>query len=271
MFTISDPARASMNVSNINELYYITNIDNLASILNHGILSHNAVREQELYKDENDISNANVQNLREKEIDSPRSGKKRKLHDYANFYLQPHNAMMLVIQNTVPADQLCVLRLHKKLLNDRNHDMVIATQNAATHAARFIEPETWAPSPRSVKALSSRVLKGDDCKTRLEYSEFNDRKPKRQAEALFPYAVPATYIGGIFSYNEAAQAQISDIISKHSRPDITVTVHKSLFPQTCYNAFNQKLSSFSLMSPQVEAEPMTEPSPTPHCTLEMHK
>ena len=87
--------KENITVSDIQSLYFTCNIKNLRSILERGILSRSAVQEQGLYESGHDISNAGVQNRRHsKNFSSPRTGVKRRLHDYANLYIQPNNAFL---------------------------------------------------------------------------------------------------------------------------------------------------------------------------------
>jgi len=225
--------------NDIQELYYILPVDNFQSVLAHGILSHNAVREI----NHSDISNSSVQGHREKAIESPRTHKKRSLHDYVNFYLQPYNAMLLVIQD---AENLCLLRISKTLLEDRKDQAILTNKNAACSSAEFFKPEDYRLSPTSSKTLTSRCLKGDDGRY-LEPSEFNARKPKRQAEALFPDQVPADYISGVFVYNEKTKKRIASMIANSVYAErIDVTVKSSIFPMSGYNAYNQRFSPFEV-------------------------
>jgi hypothetical protein len=73
-----------MNRSDVKELYFITYIENVLSILNRGILSHNKSRKLML----RDISEKGVQERRAKK---KIPGTNKSLHDYANLYFDAHN------------------------------------------------------------------------------------------------------------------------------------------------------------------------------------
>lgn len=78
---------------NIRYLYHMTNLRNLASVLQHGLLSHNEAHRRGLVNE--DISN--------QEVNFRRSTKKVNhlwLHDYVNFYFQPKNSMLSVKRDT---------------------------------------------------------------------------------------------------------------------------------------------------------------------------
>lgn len=89
----------TLNINDIKSLYYTANLENLSSILEKGILARSVILKTEFYKKQHDISNEEVQNIRSnKNFMSPRTGKKRKLHEFANLYIQPNNAFSVVIQ-----------------------------------------------------------------------------------------------------------------------------------------------------------------------------
>ena len=76
-----------MNQADIKELYFITHIDNIKSILQHGILCYNKAKKI-LCKS---IADYEIQKRSDKVVIP---GGKLKLHDYANLYFNPRNAMM---------------------------------------------------------------------------------------------------------------------------------------------------------------------------------
>jgi len=78
-----------MNQTDINELYCIVPISNVASILREGILSHNEARRVH----HRSIAEQGVQERRQnKKI----PGTTKHLHDYANLYFDAHNPMLSV-------------------------------------------------------------------------------------------------------------------------------------------------------------------------------
>ena len=72
---------------NIQYLYHMTALDNLASVLEHGLLSHNEAHKSNLVHV--DISNPQVNDRR-----SRNAVNNILLHDYVNFYFQPKNPML---------------------------------------------------------------------------------------------------------------------------------------------------------------------------------
>lgn len=215
----------------IEGFYYIIDINNLDSILKKGIYSHNAVRESGLYSKSNDISNASVQNCRERTFESPSSHKNRNLHDYVNFYLQPRNAMLFAIQKETPVSDICILKIKKELLAERA-DAILTNKNAACYRAgneaKFFKENQWAMSPMSSAALSNRAVTENNIKNPFSATA-NDYKQKRQAEALFLNHVAATYISEIITGNDIAFQRVSGSVEDARSENIRVKKLPAVF------------------------------------------
>lgn len=97
-----------MKLNDIDYLYNITHIDNLHSILRKGILSHNRVNKLGL--DCEKIWDSSVQKIRE----SKRVPSGNKLHDYANLYFNPRNAMMSKLRNL--NNKICIIVVDSKII-----------------------------------------------------------------------------------------------------------------------------------------------------------
>ena len=232
----------NITVKDIKSLYYTTNIENLQSILERGILSRAAVIEQGLYASQHDISNPGVQDRRRsKKFASPRSGIRRKLHDYANVYIQPNNAFLVVVQKEISRNDLCVIRIKEKLLKDKRKVAVITTKNAACSKAKFFAPATWAPSPFTSKALTSTRLSGLDSTSWVGPYKFRDSKQSRQSEALFPEKIDPSYFDSILVHNEDVKQNIEGVLEEMGCA-IPVTIHATLFTSPKRGAFSKELS-----------------------------
>lgn len=96
------------------EFYYITHVDNLASIAARGLLSHNAVAK--LPGGRVDLSNPKMQDLRARRIDPVYS---RSIHDYVPLYVNPKNSMLSVRRDV--DTQVVVLRIGRAVLEQREH------------------------------------------------------------------------------------------------------------------------------------------------------
>ena len=222
----------------IEELHYICPIANLASILSHGILSHKRASKISQHRD---ISDNQVQNRRAHVL-VPRADKSKRelaLHRHVNFYSNAHNAMMYVRKNE--HESLCVLRIRRELLH--RGDTVFSTRNSSTNAVTFFTVEkNPLYSPRSTNYLTCPRVEGYD----------NEGKQIRQAEVLFPYAVDAKYIGGIFVSCESGKGEVEKILNESNRADMTVNIHPSMFFQG--NARFISLEPFDPLAPLSEIE-----------------
>ena len=90
-----------MNIEDVQELHYITHIDNISSICDNGILSHRQAGELSHIS----VASTEVQEKRAKKI-IPGG---RALHEYVNLYFDARNPMLYVLQDK-HAD-LCILKI----------------------------------------------------------------------------------------------------------------------------------------------------------------
>lgn len=119
-----------MKQSDVQELYYITPIANLQSIISHGVLSHNQSKKHKVKS----VADRDIQARREKVIIP---GTNKKLHDYANLYFNPRNPMMFKRKALHP--ELCILRISCDILDEKG--VIITDGNAASDRTLFQEPQ----------------------------------------------------------------------------------------------------------------------------------
>jgi len=114
-----------MNRAELQELHYITQIDNVPSILQHGILSHSRA------------SCLTHKSMAMPEIQDRRSSvvvpNGRPLHEYANLYFCARNPMLFKRQSQ--RNEMCVLRISVDVLDLPG--VVIADCNASSRYVRF--------------------------------------------------------------------------------------------------------------------------------------
>jgi hypothetical protein len=167
-------------------------IENVPSVLEHGILSHNRCKKLKL--PHSDISLEGVQDRRDgKEVPNG-----LKLHDYANLYFCARNPMMYKRRNE--AEDLCVLQL--SLSVSKQNEVVYTDQNAAGDYVRF---------------LSAGEVKSNIDFDLVFATYWNDENPiekKRKrlakcAEILVPHQVEPKFIKGAYVVNEAAKAKLT--------------------------------------------------------------
>ncbi len=163
----------------VNGLYYITHVDNLASIFEHGILSHEQMEKQKIpYQPVYDRDIVD----RRHNITAPNG---KSLWDFANFYLNPRNPMMYrlsVAEGLV--DRLVVLKLKATVFNTPN---IYLSDGNAAHSQSNIYP--------FAKPLLNALGKQID----LEYwNDADGSKRKIMAESLIPHSVSPSLIECVY-------------------------------------------------------------------------
>jgi len=184
-----------MNINDVEQLYYITDIANLPSILQKGILSFNQA-EKISHKS---IAEQGVQARREnKKI----PGTNTHLHDYANLYFDAHNPMLSARRNL--NDTICVLIINKNVLKVNG---IILTDQNASRACRFMTLDDGLPLLKSEEVFARFWLnKGDQIE---EYR----LKGVKCAEVLVPGCVNVNFIAGAYVANDLALRSFKKVSS----------------------------------------------------------
>ncbi|MCX7626577.1 MAG: DUF4433 domain-containing protein [Candidatus Sumerlaeaceae bacterium] len=179
-----------MQREEIKELHYITPICNVASILQHGLLSHNRAKKV-LHRS---VAMPEIQEKRARKI-VPGA---KPLHDYVNLYFHARNPMLYKRQAEHQA--LCVLRISPAVLDLPR--VVITDGNAASNYTRF----------RTV-AEGLQHLNRDDVFaewwTDTNAIEAFRKKSAKCAEVLVPDSIPPRYIIGAYVACETARAELA--------------------------------------------------------------
>lgn len=170
-----------MERDEVEELQYITHVDNIASIAERGILSHRwAGRVAHV-----DVSLAEVQDRRK----SKRIPGGLLLHDYANAYLTARNPMLFKRISEGMLDELCVVRVSSEVLELEG--VVMSDRNAAASFCRFQPPE--AALPAIDVELVERVFWTDGSQLERELC-WN----AKFIEVLVPQRIPAEHLIGAY-------------------------------------------------------------------------
>jgi len=164
----------------INYFYHMTHIDNVASILKYGLLSHaNSLVKQ-------DISNHSVNSRRARR--EPINGKR--IHSYVPFYFNPKNAM-LYARKEIQKD-IVILVFDKSIFFEEG--AIFTDGNASADATRFFN------NPKDLDRLNW------NCILYFEYwNNFVDGKRQRMAELLVPNRVSSSKIVKIICSNSATK------------------------------------------------------------------
>jgi ssDNA thymidine ADP-ribosyltransferase DarT-like protein len=179
-----------MKLDEVKQLFYITHIENLGSILERGILSH-----------------SRVQDLPHKRIDMPEVQERRRtkrisggtlLHDYANLYFSGRNPMLFKRKDE--HKEICVLRISLEVL--KIPGVVVATGNAASDYTSFYPPESGIEK-LDRKLVYARKWTDDDPIIRARKSV------AKCAEVLVPDLVPPSLIFGVYVSSQETEQKLA--------------------------------------------------------------
>ncbi len=166
---------AICNFSDIVEFHNILPIENMESVIKHGILSfYKAVS----IKHEN-ISMQEVQGKRDKK----KIGEQQ-LHSYANLYFHARNPMMSARRN----EDICVLRVSVSVIE--RPGVVFSDRNAASDWARIYHKQ-------EVENLDFPIIYCKDWRDPIKQRYF-EKKSKKCAEILVPDSIPYEYVIGAY-------------------------------------------------------------------------
>lgn len=173
----------------IKNLYYITHKNNLPSIVEKGILSHNIIRAEDV--SHGSIANEEIVKRRGK-IKTP---DQKSLWNYANLYFQPRNPMMYRVSIEKGVENLAVVSIDKKVLYASG--AWIADGNAADATTQFYTP----PDGLNALARQWKIVQSE------WWNDRNGSKRKIMSECLVPNKVAPEHIDTIYVINKDAQTQ----------------------------------------------------------------
>lgn len=175
-----------MNRADVTELHYITAIANVPSILQHGILSHTLAGQLAHHS----VAMQEIQERRQnKQIPGARL-----LHEYANLYLDAHNAMLSRCR--ARNNEICVLRIDPSALDSEG--VIVTDRNAASGYAGF-----WPVSIGLGNIDRERLFARYWTHPGDPYEEMR-HKSEKCAEVLVPDRVQARLVIGAYVANQTA-------------------------------------------------------------------
>lgn len=175
-----------MNRQDITDLHFITAIENVPSIMEHGILSNRRAAQLA----HTSVAMEEVQDRRrEKRI--PGAGL---LHEYANLYFDAHNPMLSRRRDR--NDTICVLRVDQAVLDDPG--VIVADRNAASDYVRFYTAAT------GIAALDQALVFAKFWTNTDDPYEAMRLKSIKCAEVLVPDSVSPDLLIGAYVANRRA-------------------------------------------------------------------
>lgn len=177
-------------VSFRNELYNIVHLDNVPSIIQHGILCHKLAAKHV----HTSVALEGVQQRRA--IVSVPQGKK--LHEYANLYINARNPMMSRIRAKYL--ELCVLSISAQVL--QLPDVVVSDMNAACDMCRFVSYH------EALRELNFTMIYARYW-THPDKYQTDHHKHVCGAEVLVPERISYSYVTKAYVAEEIVKANLS--------------------------------------------------------------
>ncbi len=172
--------QSSQRRSTVRELYYITHIKNLPSILRRGILCHRKMVAEgipfEPIYDEEIVSNR-------KNIAAPNG---EDLWSFANFYFQPRNPMLYRVLLHRPREDIAILGVRRDILGLSK--VYVTDGNAASSNSKIL--------PVNPKAIEQIAAQTDEV-----WWNYVDGKRRIMAECLVADEVPPEHLQAVYVPN----------------------------------------------------------------------
>lgn len=181
-----------MRRDELEELHYITHVDNVASICKRGVLSHRL-----------------ADRLRHKSVADPEVQNRRKgkpvpsgllLHQYANLYVTARNAMLFKRICDGQIDDLCVVRVSTDVLDLDGG--VVTDRNAAKFGCSF------QSASEGIEAIDSELLNRAYW-TAGDALEQDRGWNTKFIEVLVPERVAPDHLIGVYYGTAAARASLA--------------------------------------------------------------
>ena len=187
----------------LDKCYHFTHVDNLASIAERGLLSHNAVRASRIERV--DISDHDVQNRRANRID-PIHG--RRIHDYVPFYFNPRNSMLYRLASHGLQHPLVMIEVDLNVVKE--HAAIYSDGNAACRNTQFTD---------SMDDLTDTF----DVICAPRWNDVEDGGRIRCAEVLIPDHFESKLISDIYCQNEDVACYVRNELGYQ------ITVDRTMF------------------------------------------
>lgn len=184
----------------IKSLFYITHVENVPSILSHGILSHAGVEAGKLpftpIYDSGIVSNRKNKSTPER----------ASLWEYANLYFQPRNPMMYRVVHEKSAKNLAVIGVKPGVLQQPH--VMVTDGNAANNPTLFFQ------AAEGLKVIEDqwRVIQAE------YWNDVDGSKRKIMAECLVPDRIDASYIHTVFVADHEAKKKVEGLIGPTTTP-----------------------------------------------------
>lgn len=173
-------------------LYYLTPIKNLYSVLELGILSRREVEKLQIEND--DFSISNIQAIRANKTVELSDKSKRKLHELVPLFFNKNNATVKTRAKRLEDNKLCILEIDYQVILDQEIDteLVISIGNAST-SENFV---------RNLSHFEREIKIGVNNLIEDEIDDYWSYKNERMSELLIYPKIRKEFIKRIFVSNK---------------------------------------------------------------------
>ncbi len=183
----------------IKSLYYITHIENLPSIIEHGILSHSKVEEMNIPFTR--IYDGNIVSKRKNKL-TPNG---KSLWEYANLYFQVRNPMLYrVIHEAKNKEDIAIIGVSPQVLNEPG--VILTDGNAANEPTQFYD----VAKGRQVLLAQWKTINSE------WWNDLDGSKRKIMSECLIPNFIRKEFVHSIFVANHAARERAQKLLGANS-------------------------------------------------------
>ena len=184
--------KSLFDVYGIDAIYHMSHIDNVASILKYGLLSHDISYNNRLTK--RDISDSSVNSRRMKR--EPIYG--QSIHSYVPFYFNPKNAMLYRRRDI--QENIVLFAFDRELIAEAG--VLFTDGNAASNATRFF---------CHLEDLSQLAW---GCLHANSWNSYPDGKRVRMAEVLVPNKVSTRRVQKIICCSLATYQRVKAMVGE---------------------------------------------------------
>jgi len=199
----------------VKSLYYITHMENVRSILKHGIFSHDRIVADDVPT--TPIYDAGIVSNRK----DKRTPANKSLWEYATVYFQARNPMMYRVIHENKKNDLVVIGVKPSVMNLQG--AFISDGNAANNPTNFFEPSQG----EKVIARQWKVIQSD------WWNDLDGSKRKIMAECLVPDRIPPNLIHTVFVAGHEPKKRLEEMIGTS---DIHIVPEPKMFFQPSYAA-----------------------------------
>lgn len=209
-------------------LFYITHMDNLPSILESGILSHENIEKSDI-KYERIYDSDVVQRRQEKKLPNGKN-----LWQYANLYFRPRNPMLYrVIYEQESVDNIIILGIKPTVM--RNPEVFLTDGNAANDITDIVSIRSKR-AEKIISEIRNKVVSME------WWNEESGQKRKIMAECLVPDKISPDLINTIYIPKVILIDKVREMLPKFQTNPFIIPEPNLFFQPDYFRKLNSNIS-----------------------------